>query len=71
MAIERKALVVHFAPGQPQESVEALTSRLNGGWRIVSTSAMGGAGGAATEAQFAALVIIEREEEKKVGGFSL
>lgn len=70
MAIERKALVVHFAPGHPAESVDALTEHLNDDWRLVSTTAMGGTGGAAGTAQFAALVVLEREDKKTVGGFS-
>jgi hypothetical protein len=70
MATERKALIIHHASGQSTESVDGLTAQLNDGWRLVSTSAMGGAGGATAAAQFAALVILAREEEKKVGGFS-
>jgi hypothetical protein len=70
MATEHKALVVHYAPGHPAESVDALTELLNGGWRLVSTAAMGGTGGATAPAQFAALVVLEREEKRTVGGFS-
>ena len=70
MAKERKALVVHYAPGHPAESVDALTEYLNTDWRIVSTTAMGGTGGATAPAQFAALVVLEREDTKTVGGFS-
>ena len=70
MAKERKALVVHYAPGHPAESVDALNEHLNDDWRIVSATAMGGTGGATAPAQFAALVILEREETKTVGGFS-
>ncbi|MDT7857457.1 hypothetical protein RQM47_12460 [Rubrivirga sp. S365] len=70
MAKERKALVVHYAPGEESETVAALTDHLNDDWRLLSTSAMGGAGGADGAAQFAALVVIEREETKTVGGFS-
>ena len=70
MAKERKALVVHYTPDHESETVAALTDHLNDDWRIVSTSAMGGAGGGTAPPQFAALVVIEREETKTVGGFS-
>lgn len=70
MAKERKALVVHYAPGHPAETLDALTEHLNDDWRIVSATAMGGTGGATAPAQFAALVVLEREETKTVGGFS-
>jgi hypothetical protein len=70
MAKERKALVVHYAPGHDGDSVDALTEHLNADWRIISSTAMGGAGGATAPAQFAALVVLEREETKTVGGFS-
>ena len=49
---------------------ERLTAHLNDDWRIVSSTAMGGTGGATAPAQFAALVVLEREETKTVGGFS-
>ena len=70
MASERKALVVHYTPGHPTETVDALTEHLNDDWRVVSTTAMGGTGGATSPAQFAALVVLERDEKKTVGGFS-
>lgn len=70
MAKERKALVVHYAPGRPAETVDALTDHLNDDWRILSTTAMGGTGGATAPPQFAALVVLEREETKTVGGFA-
>lgn len=70
MAKERKALVVHYAPGHPAESVDALTQHLNDDWRIISSTAMGGTGGATHPPQFAALVVLEREETKTVGGFA-
>ena len=70
MSTDRKALVVHYAPGHDLESVDALTALLNDGWRIVSTAAMGGTGGATAPAQFACLVVVEREDKKTVGGFS-
>ena len=70
MANERKALVVHYAPGHEAETVGELTDHLNDGWRIVSSTGMGGTGGAASSAQFACLVVLEREDTKTVGGFS-
>lgn len=70
MAKEKKALVVHYTPGEESETVAALTAHLNDDWRLVSSSAMGGAGGGADAAQFVALVVLEREETKTVGGFS-
>ena len=69
MAKEHKTLVVHFAPGHPSETADALTAALDDGWRVVSTCAMGGTGGATAPPQFAALVILEREETRRVGGF--
>jgi hypothetical protein len=70
MAKEYKTVVVHYAPGHPSEGAEALTGHLNDGWRLASTTAMGGTGGATAPPQFAALVVLEREDEKTVGGFS-
>jgi len=70
MTPERKALVIHYAPGHPADSVDQLTALLNDDWRIVSTAAMGGTGGATAPAQFACLVVVEREPKKTVGGFS-
>ncbi len=70
MAKQHKTLVVHYAPGHPSESADALTEHLDAGWRITSSTAMGGAGGATAPPQFAALVVLEREEERRVGGFS-
>ena len=70
MPAQRKALVVHYAPGHPTESLDELTTLLNNDWRILSSSAMGGTGGATAPAQFAALVVQERDEKKTVGGFS-
>lgn len=69
MAKEHKTVVVHFAPGHPSESADELTGLLDDGWRLVSTAAMGGTGGATAPPQFAALVILEREEKRTVGGF--
>ena len=70
MAKEHKTLVVHYAPGHPTESLDDLTALLDDGWRVQATTAMGGTGGATAPAQFAALVILEREEKRTVGGFS-
>ncbi|HEX9952981.1 MAG TPA: hypothetical protein VGB53_14515 [Rubricoccaceae bacterium] len=70
MAKEHKTLVVHHAPGHPSESADALTALLDDGWRLASATAMGGTGGATAPPQFAALVILEREEKRTVGGFS-
>lgn len=74
MATERKALVVYYAPGhapgQDTTTVDALTDHLNDGWRLISTSAMGGAGGATAPVQFACLAVVEREKETSVTGFS-
>ncbi|HEX8299109.1 MAG TPA: hypothetical protein VF594_08105 [Rubricoccaceae bacterium] len=69
MAKEHKTLVVHHAPGHPSESADALTALLDDGWRLASATAMGGTGGATAPPQFAALVILEREDKKTVGGF--
>ena len=70
MSAQRKALVVHYAPGHPTESLDELTTLLDDDWRILSTTAMGGTGGATHLPQFAALVVLERDEKKTVGGFS-
>ncbi len=70
MATERKALVVHYAPGHDTDSLDALTTHLNDGWRLISTAAMGGAGGATAPVQFACLAVVEREKETSVTGFS-
>ena len=70
MPAQRKAVVVHYAPGHPADTVDELTDFLNDNWRIISTSAMGGTGGATAPAQFACLVVLERDDMKTVGGFS-
>ena len=70
MTTERKAVVVHYAPGHPADTVDQLNALLNDDWRIISSSAMGGTGGATAPAQFACLVVLERDEKKTVGGFS-
>ena len=68
MAKEHKALVVHYSPDSVSPSLDELNTLLNDGWRLMSATAMGGAG-TASSSQFAALVILEREEQKTVGGF--
>lgn len=71
MAKERKALVVLYEPNADSESLAELNTLLNNDWRLMSTSAMGGAGGdGPSPNQFATLVILEREEQKTVGGFT-
>ncbi|MEM1055478.1 MAG: hypothetical protein AAGI52_08115 [Bacteroidota bacterium] len=67
---KKKALVVHYRPDGQEGTVSELTRHLNDGWRIVQTSAMGGVGRYDGPAQFAALVVLEREEKKTVGGFT-
>lgn len=69
MAKERKALIVHYTPDADSQTLAELNELLNDDWRLMSTTAMGGAG-AASSSQFAALVILEREEKKTVGGFT-
>ena len=71
MPDSHRALVVHYAPGHPSESLDELTALLDDGWRIASTAAMGGTGGATAPAQFAALVVLRRNHEKTVSGFGL
>ena len=67
---QKKALVVTHTPGGDPSSVNDLTRLLNEGWRLVGTSAMGGVGGYDGPVRFAALVVLEREDKKTVGGFS-
>ena len=69
MATERIVHIVHVTPGESSDSVAALTQKLNDGWRLVTSAPMGGAGGANEPAQFASMVILEREDKKTVGGF--
>ena len=69
MATERKALVVLYTPGGDPESLVELNALLNDDWRLMSSSAMGGAGGG-QDPQFASLVILEREQKRTVGGFT-
>lgn len=70
MAKQHKVLVVHYAPGHPAEAVDELAALLDDDWRIVSMTGMGGTGGATAPAQFAGLVVLQREDKKTVGGFS-
>ena len=71
MALERRTLVVTHSPGDAaSDTTDELTALLNDDWRLISTTAMGGAGGAEGPVQFAALVIVEREEKKAPAGFS-
>lgn len=71
---ERKALVVHYDPTtRDNDPVADLNQHLADGWTLVGTSAMGGAavgpGVTGPEVHFAALIVLEREEERTVGGF--
>ncbi|MCH8030916.1 MAG: hypothetical protein IIB09_03750 [Bacteroidetes bacterium] len=69
MSKEHKAIIVHYEPGS-DGAADELNALLSDDWSIVSTAAMGGAGNDALPgAHFAALVILEREEKKTVGGF--
>ena len=69
MPKELKAIVVHYEPGSGNATDE-LNALLNDDWTIVNTAAMGGAGSEALPgAHFAALIVLEREEKKTVGGF--
>ncbi|MCH7640367.1 MAG: hypothetical protein IH855_13065 [Bacteroidetes bacterium] len=69
MPREYIAIVVHYEPGSGNATDE-LNALLNDDWSIVSTAAMGGAGSEALPGtHFAALVVLEREEKKTVGGF--
>ncbi len=69
MPKERKAIIVHYEPGS-EKATDELNTLLNDEWTIVTTEAMGGAGGESqNETHFAALVVLEREEKRTVGGF--
>ena len=67
---KKKALVVTCQPNGQGGNVADLTRHLNEGWRLVSSTSMGGVGGYDGPVQFAALVVLEREEKKTVGGFT-
>ncbi len=71
---ERKALIVHYDPGaRAADPAAELNAHLADEWALVSVSAMGGAavgpGVTGPEFHFAALVVLEREEKRSVGGF--
>ena len=70
---ERKALIVTHAPhGDGDGSLDALNEHLADGWRVTGQSAMSASGTDAHQdgPHFAALVFLERDEEKKsVAGF--
>jgi hypothetical protein len=77
MATERKAHIVYFEPNVKAESksLARLNELMNDGWLPVQTTAMGGAAAgtpAATDVQagYAALVILQREKDYAVSGFS-
>jgi len=77
MATERKAHIVYFDPTAKaeSESLVRLNELMNDGWLPVQTSAMGGAAtgtpaAADVHAGYAALVILQREKDYTVGGFS-
>ena len=74
MAKERKALVVHYDPAaRGADPAADLNAHLADEWTVVTATAMGGAavgpGVTGPELHFAALVVLEREEKKTVGGF--
>jgi hypothetical protein len=58
--------------GFSSTNLNGFNQLLKDGWRVVSVTPMGGAGGAGDNEQFpssfAAVVIIERAREEKVGG---
>ena len=69
MSKEHKAIIVHYEPGS-DGATDELNALLNDDWSIVSTAAMGGAGSEGLPGtHFAALIVLEREEKKTVGGF--
>jgi hypothetical protein len=77
MATERKAHIVYYEPdaSEGSESLARLNELMNDGWLPVQTSAMGGAAagapaGADVQAGYAALVILQREKDYAVSGFS-
>lgn len=77
MATERKAHIVYFDPTAKDESasLNELNELMNDGWLPVHTTAMGGAAAgtpAAADLQtgYAALVILQREKDYAVSGFS-
>ncbi len=69
MPKERKAIVVHYEPGEPGATDE-LNALLAEDWTVTGIAAMGGAGSEAIPGtHFAALVILEREDKRSVRGF--
>ena len=76
MATERKAHVVYYEPGADSSpSLDELNKLMNDGWLPVQTAAMGGASTGidsdlAPQSGFAALVILQREKDYAVSGFS-
>jgi hypothetical protein len=77
MATERKAHIVYFDPTAEDESksLKQLNDFMNDGWLPVHTTAMGGAAAgtpaaADVQAGYAALVILQREKDYAVSGFS-
>ena len=70
---ERKALIVAHAPhAESNGSLDTLNAHLADGWRVTGQTAMGSAGPDAhgDGPHFAALVLLERDEEQKsVAGF--
>ncbi len=72
MAKQRKSLVVHYDPRSPAQATTELDAHLADEWTIVTATAMGGAAAGAVgtpEIHFAALVVLEREDKTRVGGF--
>lgn len=70
MPKERKAIVVHYEPGE-DGATDELNALLTDDWTVLSIAAMGGAGSEAMPGtHFAALVVLEREDRRTVGGFS-
>lgn len=74
MATERKAHIVYFDPTAKgeSESLQTLNELMNDGWLPVQTTGMGGAATSGTESRagYAALVILQREKDYAVSGFS-
>jgi hypothetical protein len=77
MATERKAHIVYFDPTAKaeSESLAKLNTLMNDGWLPVQSTAMGGAATgtpavADVQAGYAALVILQREKDYAVSGFS-
>ena len=72
MAKQRKSLVVHYDPRSGASPTAELDAHLADEWTIVTAAGMGGAAtgsAGAPEVHFAALVVLEREDKTRVGGF--